>query len=59
MHRLPLADELPYRFYPPRVSRFWTTLGGPIIGQLMRKQSRVMEIEFQGVEHLRDLLGKG
>ena len=59
MHRLPLADELPYQFYPPKVSRFWTTVGGPVIRHLMRKRSRVESIEFQGVEHLRDLIGKG
>lgn len=59
MRRLPLADELPYHFYPPKVHPFWTTVGGPAIRRIMRRDSRVDAIEFEGIEPLRDLLGRG
>jgi 1-acyl-sn-glycerol-3-phosphate acyltransferase len=59
MRRLPLADELPYRFRPPRLSRFWYAASRPVLGHMLRRQQRVHAIEFQGVEHLEPLLARG
>ena len=59
MRRLPLADELPYHFYPPKVRAIWTRLGWPYIRHLIRSQNRVLEFDYAGVEHLEPLLGRG
>jgi len=59
MHRPQLADQLPYRFYPPRIHPLWVALATPYIRRMMRRQIRVESIEFEGVENLRALLGKG
>ncbi|MDX2037284.1 MAG: lysophospholipid acyltransferase family protein [Isosphaeraceae bacterium] len=60
MHRLPLADELPYRFFPPRASRFWLWAGRFYWkGTLLRKQRKVMRIEVEGLDRLRSIVGKG
>ena len=59
MRRLPLADELPYHFYPPRLRAFWAWLGWPYIRHLIRGELKVAAIDVAGIEHLRPLLGSG
>ena len=59
MRRLPLADELPYHFYPPKVRAIWTRLGWPYIRHLMRSRNRVLELDVAGAGHLEPLLGRG
>jgi len=59
MNRLPLADELPYHFYPPKVRAIWTRVGWPYIRHLIRTRNRVLEIDVAGTEHLQPLLGRG
>ncbi|MHC5541587.1 1-acyl-sn-glycerol-3-phosphate acyltransferase, partial [Singulisphaera rosea] len=59
MKRVPLADELPYRFYPPRLHPIVmkaATLGLPAS---LRRLHRVEEIDMQGLEVLQPLLAKG
>ncbi len=59
MHRNLLADQLPYRFYPPKLHPFWVALATPFIRRMMRTKLRVESIEFEGVENLQSLLGRG
>lgn len=59
MHRLPLADELPYRFHPPRPSRFWMRATRGLRSRLLRDEHRIAGIAFQGLEHLQPLLDRG
>src|SRR5262245_6159066 len=59
MRRLPLADQLPYRFYPPRVRPLWFWLGRYYIGRMMRREQRVYSVEMEGVEHVEPLLRRG
>jgi 1-acyl-sn-glycerol-3-phosphate acyltransferase len=59
MRRLPLADKLPYRFYPPRIRPFWLWAGRHYINYLMRNKQRVVEIDIAGTEHLEVLRGRG
>ena len=59
MDRLPLADELPYHFYPPKLRPLWSKLGWPYIRHLLRGEQRVAGIEVAGIEHVRPLLGRG
>jgi 1-acyl-sn-glycerol-3-phosphate acyltransferase len=59
MRRLPLADQLPYRFRPPRLSPFWVWATRPFRRRMLRNDHRVMEMEVSGSEHLSSLLGKG
>ena len=59
MNRLPLSDELPYRFHPPRVSPFWVSTSRLYFKYLLRRLQRVRTIEMEGLEHLKPLLGRG
>jgi 1-acyl-sn-glycerol-3-phosphate acyltransferase len=59
MHRLPLTDQLPYTFHRPTIQPFWLFVGRFYIDYLMRRQQRVQELEFAGVEHLTPLLDRG
>jgi 1-acyl-sn-glycerol-3-phosphate acyltransferase len=59
MHRLPLADQLPYRFHPPRLSRFWVWATGPYRRRMLRRTHRVVEVDIAGTEHLAPMLGRG
>lgn len=59
MRRLPLTDQLPYRFYPPRVQPFFGWAGRIYIHYLLRRHNRVHEVEIRGTEHLVPLLGRG
>jgi 1-acyl-sn-glycerol-3-phosphate acyltransferase len=59
MNRLPLADQLPYRFYPPKINAVWVYLGQFYIRSLLRRDQKVHAIDVSGVEHLRPLLERG
>jgi 1-acyl-sn-glycerol-3-phosphate acyltransferase len=59
MDRLPLADQLPYRFLPPRLSPFWVRVTRPLRGRMLRREHRVVACDVEGVEHLGGLLGRG
>ena len=56
MHRLPLADQLPYRFHPPRPSPFWVRATRGYRRRLLRGEHRVLAIDVVGLEHLTPLL---
>lgn len=59
MHRLPLADQLPYRFFPPRIQPFWFWMARHYMRFHIRRGQRVETIEFSGTEHLKPLLDRG
>jgi 1-acyl-sn-glycerol-3-phosphate acyltransferase len=59
MHRLPLADELPYQFLPPKVNRFWVRATRGFRRRMLRGEHRVECIDVDGIEHLRPLLDRG
>jgi 1-acyl-sn-glycerol-3-phosphate acyltransferase len=59
MHRVPLADQLPYRFYPPRVETFWLWASRFFINHLMWKKQRIQSIEMDGLDHLEAMRGRG
>ncbi|WP_435007765.1 lysophospholipid acyltransferase family protein [Tundrisphaera lichenicola] len=60
MDRLPLIDQFPYRFYPPRSSPFWHAVARPYNSiALLRREQNVRAIELQGLEHLEPLLDRG
>jgi 1-acyl-sn-glycerol-3-phosphate acyltransferase len=56
MHRLPLADQLPYRFHPPRPSAFWVRATRGYRRRLLRGEYRVQAIDVVGLEYLAPLL---
>ena len=59
MHRLPLADELPFQFLPPKVSRFWVRATRGFRRRMLRKEHKVERIDVEGIEHLHPLLDRG
>lgn len=59
MKRLPLSDEMPYRFRPPALSRFWVALCRPFILRMLRNEQKVAQIEFRELARLEAVLGKG
>src|SRR4051812_48695508 len=59
MNRLPLSDELPYRFHPPRVSPFWVTTSRLYAKYLLRRLQWIRTIDVDGLEHMTPLLGRG
>jgi len=59
MRRFPLADELPYQFYPPRIHPLWGRLGRIHIKRQLRRVLRVESIEIEGLEGLTPLLARG
>jgi hypothetical protein len=59
MRRFPLADELPYQFYPPRIHPVWSRLGRVHITRQLRRVLGVDSIETTGLEALSPLLGRG
>lgn len=59
MDRLPLADELPYRFTPPRLSPFWVRATRPYRSSLLRGEHRLGDIEVAGAEAIAPLLARG
>jgi len=52
LNRLPLPDELPYRFQPPRVSPFWVSTSRLLVRYFLRRVQWLCEFEFTGLEHL-------
>jgi 1-acyl-sn-glycerol-3-phosphate acyltransferase len=59
MHRLPLPDELPYQFQPPRLSPFWVRASRLFVQYLLRRTQAVSSVEVEGLESLRSLCGRG
>lgn len=60
MHRLPLADQLPYQFFPPRAVPFWLWVGRFYwTNILLKREQNVQEVEFQGLEHLSKCVRQG
>jgi len=59
MHRLPLADELPYQFLAPKVNRFWVRTTRRFRRRMLRGEHRVERIDVEGIEHLQPLLDHG
>ncbi len=58
MHRLPLADQLPYRFQPPRLSPFWVHATRGPLGRMLRREHLIGHIDMTGDERVRPLLDK-
>ena len=59
MRRMPLADQLPYRFYPPKLHPLWGELGRVYIRRQLRRELRVDAIEVDGLENLNPLIERG
>ena len=59
MKRQPLSDQLPYRFYPPRLDPLCLWASGLIGPRMLRREHRVEEVDIAGTEHLAPLLGRG
>ena len=59
MRRLPLTNQRPYHFYPPKIRPFWVWAGRFYNSHLLRRQNRVLEVAIEGVEHLGPLLKTG
>ena len=57
--RLPLSDQLPYEFIPPRFNRFWCWVGGFYNTYRMRREQRIAEIDFQNIDRLLGLIRQG
>lgn len=52
MHRLPLPDELPYHFQPPKLSPFWVRASRLFISYSLRRVQFVRQIDASGLESL-------
>ena len=59
MHRLPLADELPYRFHPPRPNPLLVRLTRPWRARMLRNEHRITEIDIAGQDYIAPLLAAG
>jgi hypothetical protein len=59
MRRLPLADELPYQFYSPRLQPWLIWAGRFYQDHMLRRAYRIDEIEIGGIERLTAVLGRG
>jgi 1-acyl-sn-glycerol-3-phosphate acyltransferase len=59
MHRLPLADELPYRFVPPRPSPFWFRASRPLRRRMLRGEHQVVGVDISGLDRLKGPLERG
>jgi len=59
MNRLPLPDQLPYHFLPPRVSPFWVSTSRLFVRYLMRRLQWLRGIEFSGIEQLQAVIRRG
>lgn len=59
MHRLPLADALPYRFLPPRLSPTWVRLTRSYRRRMLRGEHLVTAVEIQAAGPVASLLERG
>jgi 1-acyl-sn-glycerol-3-phosphate acyltransferase len=59
MHKLPLPDELPYEFQPPKLSPFWVRASRLFVGYMLRRTQFVRHIDAIGVETLGRLKASG
>ena len=59
MHKLPLPDELPYQFQPPRLSPFWVRASRLFGGYMLRRLQVVRNIHAIGLEQVAALKKKG
>lgn len=59
MNRLPLSDQFPYRFYPPRLDPVCLWFARRVNGRMLRRDHRVEEVDVGGLEHVRPLLARG
>ncbi|HKI16605.1 MAG TPA: 1-acyl-sn-glycerol-3-phosphate acyltransferase [Isosphaeraceae bacterium] len=58
MHRLPLSDQLPYHFLPPRMNPFWVRVTRPYRSHLLRTEHKVVAFDVAGTEHLTQILAR-
>jgi 1-acyl-sn-glycerol-3-phosphate acyltransferase len=56
---MPLADQLPYRFYPPRLDPLCLRVSDWVGPLMLRREHRVEEVDIAGTEHLAPLLERG
>src|SRR6185312_14602976 len=59
MRQLPLADQLPYRFYPPAIRPLVVWPGKFYLKSALSRMHRVKELEINGLERVAPLLNKG
>jgi 1-acyl-sn-glycerol-3-phosphate acyltransferase len=59
MERFALSHDVPYQFVAPRPSRLWICLTRPILRHILRKTLRVVDVRFEEVGRLRELLTTG
>jgi len=60
MNRLPLVDQFPYRFYPPRIGRFWSIASRPYNAlMLLQREGKVHRLDVEGMEQITPLIGRG
>lgn len=59
MRQLPLADQLPYRFYPPTIRPFLVWAGQFYLKSALRRAHKVTEIDIAGLEQVAPLLNRG
>jgi 1-acyl-sn-glycerol-3-phosphate acyltransferase len=58
MQHVVIVDR-PYKFVPPRHGRFWPKLFSLYAGRMLRKDYRVRNIEYRGLEHLKSSIAAG
>lgn len=59
MKHLPLAHELPYRFYEPQLNAPLMWAGRFYLDATLRKTYRIEEFDIAGLEHVTPLLARG
>jgi len=59
MNRLPLSDQLPYRFHRPRLNPLCLWFGRRVGRSMLRREHRVEAFDFAGLDRLRPLLDRG
>ena len=52
MKNLPLADEMPYQFYAPKLRPLLMRAGQFYLDATLRKQYRVEVFDVEGMEHV-------
>ncbi len=59
MRRVPLADELPYRFHPPSLHPLFLRAANWLLPSLLRREHQVVDVDISGLEHVQSLLDRG